>query len=101
MAVAEALGCGLPIITTPTRFAQSYLRENVHALYIPRGNSDAIADRVLQLIADPALRAAMGCSNRRLALDSFSDEVVCSEFLNLYYEMASLRPAQESNNSSA
>ena len=99
MVVAEALGCGLPVITTRTRFAESYLRENVHALYVPRGNSDAIADGVLRLIADPELRAAMGRAGRRLASDSFSGEVVCSEFLALYEEMASFRVAQEYQNS--
>jgi glycosyltransferase involved in cell wall biosynthesis len=88
MVVAEAMGCALPVVSTRTRFAESYLAQGKHLLYVPRGDPEAIARSVLMLIQDAELRHRMGVANRTLAGTLFSEDVVGGEFLNIYSELA-------------
>ncbi len=61
----EALGCGLPVVTTHN--AGSVVRDGADGFIVPAGNADAIAERIDELAADRELRQAMGASARMRA----------------------------------
>ncbi len=61
--VYEAMACALPVITTPN--AGSVVRDGEDGYLIPAGDTDALADRLRLLLADPDARARMGASARR------------------------------------
>lgn len=54
----EAMACGLPVVVTPN--AGSVAREGQEGFIVPIRDPEALADRVLRLYRDRALRDAMG-----------------------------------------
>ncbi|MFL6354907.1 MAG: glycosyltransferase family 4 protein [Bryobacteraceae bacterium] len=87
MVVAEALATGTPIVTTRVRFALSYMTEYENCLYCERQNSQSIAQQVITILTDAALRNKMSHANRSLALQ-FRDDAVAREFVGLYRMLA-------------
>ncbi len=63
----EAGAFGQPVITTPVGAIADYVTEGENGFLVQPGNSDEIADRVIRLCNDPALRYAMGQRNREEA----------------------------------
>jgi len=86
MVVAQAMAAGVPIITTPTRFSRSYMREGDHCLYIGYNDPDSIAKQICLLVRDKNLRERMSVNNRGLT-GLFSAQQVAGEFVRLYERM--------------
>ncbi len=63
LSVMEAMGHGLPIITTPIRGCADYLSDGEHALFVPARDPAALARAVERLLGDDALRARMSAAN--------------------------------------
>ena len=62
--IAEAMQVGLPIVTTRIRGMADRLREGGSTLFVPARDPEALAEALERLLADPALRAAMGAASR-------------------------------------
>ena len=60
MVVYEAAACGLPVIVSENVGAA--IRDGQDGFIVPIRDPDALADRLLRLYRDPALRRAMGQS---------------------------------------
>lgn len=88
MSMVEALIHGMPIITTKTRFAKSYLKEKENVLFIDRHQPEQIADRIFFLENNSSLCGQMK-SNNYFFIRNFNQEKVGLEFSKIYYEMLS------------
>ena len=86
MVVAEAMATGVPVITTQTKFARSYLTAGEHCLFVEYNDARSIADCIVKLIEDDRLRAEMSNNNRELA-KIFEADTVVKEFVSIYQEM--------------
>jgi glycosyltransferase involved in cell wall biosynthesis len=75
LAIAEAMGAGLPIITTRIRGMADHLRHGVNALFVPLRDSAALADAVIRLLSDPQMRTRMGHANREKVREFTPDRV--------------------------
>jgi glycosyltransferase involved in cell wall biosynthesis len=89
--ILEALGAGLPIITTYIRGAADYLKEGVNSLFIPSQAPRALADAVIKLLSDPVLCKKLSQANRE-KVKEFAPEVVGKQFLNLIERVVNVRP---------
>lgn len=56
---AAALACGAALVSTDTRGCAEYAIDRSTALVVPVDDSGALADRILELLADPELRARL------------------------------------------
>lgn len=65
--VLEAMGCGIPVITTDKVGAGELLEGESREFVIPSHNPKALSDGMKKLILDPALRNRLGELNARLA----------------------------------
>lgn len=63
----EALGCGLPVVTTHN--AGSVVRDGVQGYLVSPGDAEAIAGRIEELAADRELRREMGSAARNRAAE--------------------------------
>ena len=61
----EAMACGVPVITTPN--CGSIIRDGIEGFVVPIRDAAALADRMEQLLGDPALRRQMGQAARHRA----------------------------------
>jgi len=84
----EAMDAGLPIVTTRIRGAADRLREGINALFVPPGDSAALADTLEQLLSDSSLRAKMRQANRK-KVQEFAPEVVARHYLGILEEVIS------------
>ena len=91
MVVAEAMAAGLPIITTRTKFAQSYLRAEKNCLFIERNSPACIEKAVVHLVEHPGLRRELSQNNRQLAR-LFQAPVVGREFIDIYQRVLANTP---------
>jgi glycosyltransferase involved in cell wall biosynthesis len=69
--VFEAMAAGLPVVATPVGMLPEVFDEQ-HILYVPPGDPDALAERLLTLIRDPALRRKMGEHNQATVRERFN-----------------------------
>lgn len=60
----EALAAGLPVVTTRIAGVAELVEDGISGFLVPPGDAAALAEKLAILLADPALRAAMGKAGR-------------------------------------
>lgn len=55
----EAMGCGTPVVASPTGGSAEFLEDGVNCLTFPAGDAGALADRLQRLADDAPVRAAL------------------------------------------
>jgi glycosyltransferase involved in cell wall biosynthesis len=81
LVVAEAMACGLPVITTANG-PDELVRDGIDGFIVPQRDPNAIAEKLELLRADPELRRKMGASAARRAHE-FTWSVYCQHFQSL------------------
>jgi glycosyltransferase involved in cell wall biosynthesis len=75
----EAMACGAAVVVTDNGGSRQYARNGENCLVVPVGDSDAMADAVLRLLRDDALRARIASAGTATALtytwDRSTDEL--------------------------
>ncbi len=70
----EALAAGLPIVCTDHGALDESVRDGWNGFFVPAHSPESIAERVVQLVRDPALRSEMARRSRQLYEDRFTVE---------------------------
>jgi glycosyltransferase involved in cell wall biosynthesis len=89
VAAVEALACGLPVVVS----AQVGINGEIDAAgagVVAPCRVDALADALVLLVTNPALRRAMGRRARHLAAECFSLSAMTAGLLRMYAEAAGL-----------
>jgi glycosyltransferase involved in cell wall biosynthesis len=84
--IAEAMGAGLPIVTTRMRGITDHLRDGINALFVPARDPDAVAGAVERLLADEQLRKRMTDANIE-AVKAFAPERVARAYLEALHRV--------------
>jgi glycosyltransferase involved in cell wall biosynthesis len=74
LVVIEAMACGLPVIASDVEGPREILQDGVTGFLVPPGNADGYARVLGRLLADPALRAAVGRAAKEAAARRFCSE---------------------------
>ena len=83
IALLEAMSAGLPSVATRVEGAEEVIADGEDGLLVPIENTDALANAILQLLADPQLRHKMGDAARKKVLESYTAEHMCEQYLAL------------------
>lgn len=82
--IAEAMSCGKPMVATRVGGIPELVEDGKTGFVIERGDAAGIADRILKLVADPALRQRMGAAGREAARTNFDLEQNVGRVVELY-----------------
>jgi glycosyltransferase involved in cell wall biosynthesis len=74
MVLLEAMQAGLPIVASRGGARDVLVSEGVNGLLVPAGDVAALAERLLQLAADPAGRRRLGEAGRKRFEDNYTHE---------------------------
>ncbi len=91
-AVMEAMASGRAVVATDAGDIPLLIENGVSGFVVPRGDTDAIAERLSALIGDPGLCARMGEAARAAAVRAFGLQRLVTESLAAY-RSAGWRPA--------
>jgi len=83
MILTEAMSVGRPFVSTPVGGIPDLLAGE-GGVAVPVGDHLALADRLTELLSDPALARAMGERGRRFCLQTQSVEVIDARLRELY-----------------
>jgi glycosyltransferase involved in cell wall biosynthesis len=78
--VIEAMSAGIPVVTSDVGGIPHLVRDGIDGFVVADGDVATLAERLDQLLSDPARRAEMGDRARERVLDQFSDAVYAREF---------------------
>ncbi len=86
LVVAEAMACGLPIVTSDCSSLPELVDHGKGGFLVRIGDTEAFAERINQLASSPNLRREMGQYNRAKAERLFSLDRMVREYENLFQE---------------
>jgi glycosyltransferase involved in cell wall biosynthesis len=74
LVLVEAMQFAKPVVSTRWRGIPSVVEDGTNGFLVPVQDPAAVADRLVQLAADPALRERMGREGRRIFQERFTLE---------------------------
>ena len=87
IALLEAMSAGLPVIATQVEGVEEVITEGENGLLVPIGDTAALADAILRLLADPPLRHKMGVASKEKVLASYTADQMCEQYLELMVKL--------------
>lgn len=86
LALIEAMASGKPVVATRCGGPEEIVLEGETGFLIPIGDEQALADRIVTVLADPAAATRMGQAGRRRAEAVFSVQAYARNIQNLIEE---------------
>lgn len=83
-ALLEGMACGLPVLATRLGGALEVVLEEQTGLLVPADDEQALADGLVRLVPDEALRARMGRAGAERIRSTFTLEAIAPHYLELY-----------------
>ncbi len=80
----EAMAAGIPAVSTPAGDAAEVVTDGVTGFVVPFDDVAAMADRIVQLANDAALRSKMGVAARSRVETTYSPETLADRMLQIY-----------------
>jgi glycosyltransferase involved in cell wall biosynthesis len=81
----EAMAAGVPLVaTTGGAVGEVVGRDGTTAALVPPGDAGALAQTILELLADPARRDSIAAAGRKRVLDSYSWEACAARTVEQY-----------------
>ena len=80
----DAMACGRPIVATTAGGMPEVVQDGKTGILVPPRDDRALADGIIRLLKDPALRERMGTAGLALAEARFSAERMVADTLRVY-----------------
>ena len=88
VAAIEAMSAGVPIVCTDVGFMKEVVIPGKTGSLVKVGDPEGLAAALIDLLADPVKRGAMGETARRLVLDGLSSDRMTTAFERLFLELS-------------
>lgn len=80
----DAMACGRPIVATTAGGMPEVVQDGTTGILVPPRDNQAMADAIVKLLKDEALRGRMGAAGLSLANAKFSAERMVADTLHVY-----------------
>lgn len=85
--ILEAMACGVPVVASAVAGNLCWLRADENALFFPSDDDVALADRLIRLASDRALRRRIGAENLRRVRTEYDNRVFLTRYDALYRQL--------------
>ena len=82
LSVMEAMAAQLPVIVTAAGALPDMLTEGTHCLFVKPGDPSGLAQQLVRLCADRALRLRMGQANRSIIEERYNETAFLNRLAN-------------------
>jgi glycosyltransferase involved in cell wall biosynthesis len=89
LATLESMSVGRPVISTNTVGPAELVIDGRTGFLVPAANSDALSERMIDLLSDRELTRAMGISSRKQVEEKYDWKVVAKQYFDLYERLSS------------
>lgn len=83
----EAMGCECPVITGDLPAIHDIVTHEVNGLIFPSGNTKALADSIIRLLADPGFRESLANEGRTRAAEMFDWDIIAQGYAGVYKQL--------------
>jgi glycosyltransferase involved in cell wall biosynthesis len=83
----EAMGCECPVITGDLPAIHDIVTHEVNGLIFPSGNTKALADSIIRLLADPGFRESLANEGRTRAAEMFDWDIIAQKYAGVYKQL--------------
>ena len=87
----EAMGCGLPVIATRRAAIPEIVEDGVNGLFVAEQDPADLAEKIITLARDPALRARMSAANKQKYADNYTIEHYGQRMAAVFDELVARR----------
>jgi glycosyltransferase involved in cell wall biosynthesis len=87
LVIAEALACGVPVVATAVDGIPEVFNDGEHGLLVPRRDAPAMAQAVVRLSADHALRRSLAAAAVQQAQRRYAGQNMIERHLDWYQEV--------------
>jgi len=84
LTMLEAMACSRPMIVTKMGGMPEIISDAINGFVIPVKDSQELASRIIQLMADQELREQLGTTGRSMVEKSYTKKIVAQATLDLY-----------------
>ena len=91
LSILEAMRANLPVIASDVGGVSESVVEGTTGFLVPKGDKDALADRLRLLITDPELRMRLGLQGRSFYEREFSFDVMYNRTFEIYQRVLERR----------
>ena len=88
--ILEAYACGVPVIATDVGGVKDVLRDGENGFLLPPMQSEAIVRAASNLLEDETLQAAIGATNRRIAVERYDLDKIARDTLDEMRQLGEL-----------
>lgn len=81
--IIEAMGAGVPVITSDAGGNPHCIRDGETGLVFPSGNADELSRRLRELLATQDLRERLGSKGRQVAQAEYSEQAYVDQFVRM------------------
>ena len=82
----EAQASAKPVVAFDVGGVNEAVRNGETGLLVKRGSTEKLADAIMKLLSDKALREKMGANGRRFVTENFTWDICAQKMLNVYHE---------------
>jgi glycosyltransferase involved in cell wall biosynthesis len=83
--ILEAMAAGIPVVATSAGGTPEVLADGLAGVLVPSRNPDRLAQAMVALAKDPAMRTRLATVGRRRVETSFTVQRMVAEYVQLYH----------------
>ena len=85
----ESMACGTPVLAFRTGGIPDVVQDGVNGLLVPNGDVHDLAERLIKLISDKALRERLGSASTSFMHEAFTPKVQADRYMALFEDLLS------------